>query len=168
MNYKSIILAATLIPTLVFGREIPTAKVLSEQSYNSEQEAAIAALQVAIPLTDKYEVGGVIVLFRDKYYYTVPVSSNQQKTITFHVKPTDGMPVALYHTHPSLARMVNEEEPLFFSAYDVDLAEKNKINSYLGIVADKTIRVYLPGKTPKTNNGIKKVISPGFVISKVE
>lgn len=140
--------------------DLPLSVVSETEAYASPDQAAVAALKLAMPRSDRFENGGVIVERGGSFFYSEPVSNGQTGHIQFRagVRKGDRL-VALYHTHPS-----DEPQSRLFSWDDVAEAQKLGVNSYIGVLGDGTVRFFNPARTPTRafdQPGTK--ISPGRV-----
>ena len=144
---------------------LPQASVSSDSTaYYSEETCAIAALVAVMNLNQGIEYGGFIVEENGKFYYSRPVTNNSSEEIQYDaIVPKNAKFVAVYHTHPDYP------ESNVYSSVDVRFAETNKVNSYLGVQQDDTIRVFEPGKsyvytTDSNSSAVDSTVSDGVVI----
>jgi proteasome lid subunit RPN8/RPN11 len=142
------------------ARELPTSRVTETQAYAGADQAAVAALRIAMPLSQDYENGGAIIERDGAFYYSDPVSNGDTGHIVFKAAfPEGGRLAAIYHTHPS-----SEEDSRMFSWDDVNEARKLNVDSYIGVLGDGTIRFFDPRKTPTHPYQLPGTpISPGRV-----
>lgn len=144
MRYGKAAAALLLACSAAAARELPTSAVTETQAYASADQAAVAALRIAMPLSRDYENGGAIIERDGAFYYSDPVSNGDTGHIAFKAAlPKGSRLAAIYHTHPS-----SEENSRMFSWDDVAEAKKLNLNSYIGVVGDGTIRFFDPLKTP--------------------
>lgn len=155
MHYKtiralSIAATITVILSLLSCNKAPHVPT----SYTAMTTAAIAGLSQAAIASKTIEYVGVVYSLGGMYYYTIPQSSGSN--VGFHnveIKiPKGARFVALYHTHPA------GEFSNYFSKTDVDEANALNITSYVAILADDRVIVYIPNKTPITStDGLRAV-----------
>ncbi|HXT02209.1 MAG TPA: DUF4329 domain-containing protein [Elusimicrobiota bacterium] len=133
-----------LLSAAAAAADLPLSVVSETESYASADQAAIAALRRAMPLSENFENGGVVVERDGSFFYSEPVSNGQTGHIRFRagVRKGDRL-VALYHTHPS-----SEPDSRMFSWDDVAEAKKLDVNSYIGVLGDGTVRFFDPHRTP--------------------
>jgi hypothetical protein len=127
--------------------------------YETLNDAAKAAEAVAMPLSKVYEYGGVLVERNGKFFFTDPVTSGRVGEIKVRALiPAGSHLAALYHTHPGngCGRL--------FSREDVETATGMRLPSYIGAVADGSVRLFAPGM-PKTPSVCHGAFSAGEVIS---
>lgn len=124
--------------------DLPLSAVTETQPYATMDEAAVAALRAAMPLSERFENGGFILLRDGAYYYSDPVSNRRTGHIAFRAAvPAGASMAAVYHTHPD-----DGDASKLFSGDDVREAKALGVPSYIGVMADGTVRRYEPGKTP--------------------
>lgn len=137
------ILSAILVGTLHACGAAHAADLCADQcAYPTPDEAAIAAERAALPLSSHYEYGGAI--YRTSaglYAYTTPQTSHDAHHIEIRAKFA-GKLVAVYHTHPGLGDSNKE-----FSPDDKDVARTLRVPSYIGVVADQSVRRYDPSQS---------------------
>jgi proteasome lid subunit RPN8/RPN11 len=135
----------------------PAATVDLTVPYSSADDAAVAMLQIAMSETKSsdYEYGGFVVVNGDKYYASLPVTDKDTDRVDYIAKvPADYKIVAIYHTHP---KGFKSEQ---YSGVDVQTSKNLQVNSYLGVIADRSIRIFIPGFTstfaddPAANGGV--------------
>lgn len=115
------------------------AVIVDSPAYESVEEAAIAALALALPLSEKYEFGGVIFEIAGRYYYTHPVTSRRHDECTYDAEAPEGARLAaLYHTHTP------HDMAGYFSSADVAMAVRHGVKSYVGLFSKGEIRVFDP------------------------
>jgi proteasome lid subunit RPN8/RPN11 len=131
------------------------------QAFDTLDDAAKAAEAVAMPLSASFEYGGVILEHDGRYYFTQPVTSHERTHLTSAAAIPNGYHLAaLFHSHPG-----SDGVGAFFSTTDVSTAEALHVPSYIGVLADGTVRRFRPGITPTINNAVAHGISPGEVIT---
>lgn len=129
----SLTAAAKDLPEAVLAPDAP--------AYASVDDAARAALLKAMPLSRSHEHGGVILESEGRYYFTEPVTNGRTGEIRFAAMvPSTHRIAAVYHTHPD-----EGEDTLKFSANDVAQARSLGARSYIGVLRDRSIRVFDPG-----------------------
>jgi hypothetical protein len=94
-------------------QDIPFTAVNERVSYDSIDEAAIAALTAVSHPFSRYEFGGMIVERNGRFYFTDAVSTHSVDSVTFRkVKVSYEKVVAVYHTHPIPASMLYDSASL--------------------------------------------------------
>lgn len=120
------------------------ADIQVQQHFTSLESAAIAGLTSA----NKHfgvEYGGVVYKIGDKYYFTNPITQNDNQQVQFAVRLHHGAKiVALFHTHPSAQ---DSDE---FSAMDIKVANALNVPSYIAVQESGEILVYKPGDPTST------------------
>ncbi|HEY8508571.1 MAG TPA: DUF4329 domain-containing protein [Steroidobacteraceae bacterium] len=115
------------------------AVIVDSPAYESVEEAVIAALAIALPLSRKHEFGGVIFEIAGRYYYTHPVTSHRHDECIYDAEaPAGARLAALYHTHTP------HDMAGYFSAADVATAVRHGVKSYVGLFSKREIRVFDP------------------------
>lgn len=139
MNVLCALLLASALPAA--AKDVPDAVLSPDaQAYESVDDAAHAALLEAMPLSRRYEYGGAVMESEGLYYFTAPVTSGRTGEIAFSVlRPSTHRIVGIYHTHPD-----ESEHTLKFSPNDVRQAKALGVRSYIGVMRDRSIRVYDP------------------------
>ncbi len=132
-------LLAAALPT--FAAEIPSARLRPDApAHITVDDAAMAGLREAMPQSRSYEYGGAVLESAGRYYATAPVTNRRTANIDFSVVVPAGHRIAaIYHTHPS-----GEPQSDLFSPNDVRQAKALNVVSYIGVMADRTIRLYDP------------------------
>lgn len=119
-----------------------------ESGYKTVDEAIIAAMEQAIPLSKDYEYGGVIYKYKGAFYFTAPGTSKSNRHVNITARfPKGSKLLALYHTHPP------GDESDLFSGNDVTTSQKLKLPYYMGSYADGSIKVFTPGKSETKKRG---------------
>jgi proteasome lid subunit RPN8/RPN11 len=149
----------------IYAADLPTSRQEETIPYQTLDQAAKAALNVAMPLSkaDQTEYGGIIVELNGAFFYTSAVTTSESTALNFKAAFKHGAHfVGLYHTHPGNLDCSN-----YFSAPDVEIAEKFDITSYIGVVGPNTIRRFIAGKTKKTQPimALHQFIADGVIIS---
>ena len=123
------------------AKDLPEAVLAPDAAaYASVDDAAHAALLVAMPLSRSHEHGGVVLESEGVFYFTVPVTNGRTGEIAFTVLlPSTHRIAGIYHTHPDV-----NEDTVKFSANDVAQAKARGARSYIGVRRDRSIRVYDP------------------------
>jgi hypothetical protein len=106
--------------------------------FETMDEAAIAGIKVAIGESRRYEYGGAIIQVAGGYYATLPVTIGDPNAFKFRLDRRVS-PVGVYHTHPAGGWYSD-----IFSPHDLDVATARGIRSYVGFIADRSIRVFDP------------------------
>ena len=89
------------------------------------------------------EYGGVIYEIAGKFYYSDPVTTNDNQAVTFRIRlQHDAHIVALFHTHP---KGQNNDQ---FSECDIKMARTLKVPSYIVIQDTQQIKVFRTGVDP--------------------
>lgn len=127
------------------ARAIPEARLLPDAAaFISAEDAAIAGLREAMPRSRRYEYGGAVLERDGRFYFTAPVTNRRRAHIAFSVVvPARHRIAAIFHTHPD-----HDTEGEKFSTNDVSQAKELNVVSYLGVLADRTVRVYDPLNMP--------------------
>jgi hypothetical protein len=133
---------AALVACSVPAMASPLA-TLSTDSFDTLDAAALAAEAAAMPLSDHFEYGGVLIERAGRYYYTLPVTSGSNKELALRFSlPGDVKLAASFHTHPKYGDCDN-----YFSPTDVDAATRMRLPSYIGALIDGSIHRFVPGRT---------------------
>ncbi len=150
------------------ARALPIAKVTETVAYAAQNDAAVAALRVALPESGEHEFGGIIVELGGAFYYTDPVSNGDDGDIAFKAVLSAGSRfMAIYHTHPSMKR-----DARLFSPHDVDEARRLGVDSYIGVWRDGTVRFFDPRSTRtfaynSDGAGLGPRVSKGVIIARL-
>lgn len=121
-------------------------------AFESVDEAALAALREALPLSKRWEYAGCIYRLDGEYHYTEPATSKDRYSYDLVFRyPAAAEVVAFYHTHPPA--MFDE----VFSPYDIAAATESGLPSYLGVVDSGELKVFRPGETPVRKRYIARV-----------
>lgn len=142
-----LLLPVLLLPVLLLScSKTPTSTIDYSKKFNTVDECGISMTQKAMSLTKKYEYGGVCIQGTDKKFYgSIPVTHKEIANVKYKLYLLPGTKIAaIYHTHPE------GEYSTFYSNVDVLNVKKMKVLSYLGIMQDKTIRVFKQGFYVKT------------------
>ena len=123
------------------GESRPVTRVAPDApTFDTLGDAARAALDVAMQLSTRVEFGGIIVECGGHYAISNPVSAARAAHVEFDaVVPRDCTLAALYHTHPGESANVSR-----FSSADVFAARALNVRSFIGIVADSSVRMFDP------------------------
>ena len=142
------------------AKDLPEAVLAPDAAaYASVDDAAHAALLVAMPVSQSHEHGGVVLESEGVYYFTTPVTNGRTGEIAFAVLlPSTHRIAGIYHTHPD-----ENEDSVKFSANDVAQAKARGARSYIGVMRDRSIRVFDP-KTMST----QRFIRSGSMLSRGE
>jgi uncharacterized protein DUF4329 len=87
-----------------------------------------------VPLSDRFEHGGVLLNCGGRFTYTAAVSAHDRRSLSYRITiPNVCVLAGLYHTHPAL--------PLaeFFSDDDARGAKRFGVPSFIGLVADGSV-----------------------------
>ena len=108
-------------------------------------QSAVAALDVAMPLSVEYEYGGALYVQKDGCHgFTAPQTSGSKYDLELHIVLPVGAHVAgIYHTHPG------EGDVRRFSGNDVLKQRALRVPSYIGVVS--TREVFALDKSPVIN-----------------
>jgi len=118
--------------------ELPVSRIDRERAYATLDDAAVAALRLAMSVTPAYEWGGALFRCGQDYFPSLPVTSGDSEHVSFRIAQPSGCEVAgIYHTHPGDSEHANR-----FSADDVRTARRLKIPSYIGILRNGRVRVF--------------------------
>ncbi len=103
---------------------------------------AIAILSTLIQQGGCDERAGVIIQNAAGEYRATDPIKGRDDSFELHVRMVRGeYIVALYHTHPACTF---PEKSTVFSPQDVDTAQRLNVPSYIGVMTDKTVRVFDP------------------------
>jgi proteasome lid subunit RPN8/RPN11 len=112
--------------------------------FDSEQQAAFAALTAAAHAGEQWEFGGAIVMYGNKFYYTQPATNREPDSVEYLIGyRKGGHLVALYHTHPK--QNFGEDHSAWFSGEDITAARTLGLDSFIGVLRSHTIREFTPG-----------------------
>lgn len=117
-------------------------KLVQPVAFETIDDAAVAALRIAVPVSRAYEYGGCIYKFEGHYYYTTPVTDRMKDSFIAACEITRDSFVAIYHTHPAGGQ-------IGFSSGDIGIAQQLKVFSYIAILDrgyEKIVR-YTPNQT---------------------
>jgi proteasome lid subunit RPN8/RPN11 len=141
--------------------DVPTTTLNEEPAvHRSLHAAAIAGIDAAFALTVSFEAGGALLKCAEGYYFTEPVTTNQTHHIEFRASvPKDCHIAGIYHTHPATTGDLTR-----FSPADVKVVRTARVPSYIGVAADKSIRVLTPREAePRTYR--ERVSQEAFALS---
>lgn len=140
MTFLTALALFVSLPSVAMER--PKAALLPDAAaYAYADDAATAALRKAMPLSGTLEYGGAILESKGRFYFTEPVTSGRTGEISFSVLvPSTHRIAGIYHTHPD-----ESEDTLLFSDNDVAQAKSLGARSCIGVLRDRSIRVYDPG-----------------------
>lgn len=138
---KVLLVLLTLVSCgYAFSTEIAYSYYENTPGYATEKKAANAALALAIPptLKESVEYGGWLFKCGSKYYYTAPVTINEEATNTVQAfAPSCAKWVGTYHTHvPFPATDGN------FSKQDRGEACRLRVNVWMGVARTGRVRLY--------------------------
>jgi hypothetical protein len=123
--------------------------LLDSRSYPTLEVAALAALAAALPLSERFEYGGVIAECLGSYHVSTPVTNRDEVHVEYEVRIPRGCQLAaLYHTHPS-----NDGRPTRFSPDDVNTARTLGVPSFIGVWADRSVRLFDPSMVATKDYG---------------
>ena len=134
-----------------YQRDIPLTVINERATYDSMDEAAIAALVAISRPFSKYEFGGMIVERDGRFYFTVAVSSHSVDSVTFRMlKEPEENVVAVYHTHPIPETMTydNASYAMRFSPADAEYVRASGYVSYIADSRTRTVRRLEPETLP--------------------
>lgn len=148
-----------------FAGDRPVASVApGATSHTSLDSAALAALAMAAPLSLRFEFGGALVNCAGAYYFTAPVTSDDERRIDFDARVPKGCTLAgLYHTHPGVG-----VEAAQFPVTDVEQARALNVRSYIAVAVDGTVRVYDPATMAVRRDRARLSVGvrhPGIIIA---
>ncbi|MGH7746879.1 MAG: hypothetical protein ACREQ5_19315 [Candidatus Dormibacteria bacterium] len=119
-------------------------------TFDTEDAAAIAAEQVIVndhKNTTTEEAGGVYQTPLDgKFHYTNPVGNGAEGDFSVRIQ-FQGKLVAIYHDHPAYMSGFSEYCSRYLSVPDVQIATQLHLDSYVGVLAEKQIVKWTPGKS---------------------
>lgn len=132
---------ALLAALPVFAADTPSTRLRPDAAtFFTLDDAAVAGLRAAMPLSRVHEYGGAVLERAGRYYATEPVTNRRIANIEFTVVVPESYRIAaIYHTHPD-----GSDESDTFSPNDVRQAKTLNVVSYIGVMADRTIRLYDP------------------------
>jgi hypothetical protein len=111
----------------------------SERCYATVDEAARAALAVALPLSQEVEHGGAIWRINNQFCFSAPVRGSEDM-VRYRIVVSAAMSLAaIYHTHPVSAPMHKRRR---FSDADIAVAVRLRVPSYLGVAGIDDVRVF--------------------------
>lgn len=129
-----------------YAADVPVSYVKEVEVFTTEQDAAKAALALAIKASHSYEFGGAIIELSDgTFRYTEAVSQRGETDLNYRVRAS-GPIVAIYHTHPMHGFEGNTSAACEFSLIDLKVAKATGYNSYIAVVLDHSIRLLHAGK----------------------
>lgn len=71
----------------------------------------MVALRLAAERSEDYECGGVLFEYQGSFYYTDPVTSENEHRLAYEwILPPGGVPRGTYHTHPELAGFSRQDK----------------------------------------------------------
>jgi hypothetical protein len=109
--------------------------------YTTMDEAAVAALRIAVPQSQKFEFAGCLFTDQSKFYFTVPVHSGSEDSFKAAcLAPGNFKLVGLFHTHP-----IGAEYGV--SAPDIKLAKQLNVTSYVAFIEQNQAVKYIPGRS---------------------
>ena len=118
------------------GESLPLALIQSARTFVTLDEAATAALAEALSRGEVYEWGGALFECGDKFFATEPVSAKRSAHVRFRIAKAAGCRLAgIYHTHP------HGDAADRFSSGDVAVVQKLRVDSYIGVAQDRSVRV---------------------------
>lgn len=123
---------------------LPISRIDRERAYASLDQAAVAALRLAMSVTRAYEWGGALFRCGSDYYPSLPVTIGDPHRVRFRVATPSGCELAgIFHTHTSGS---DAEQ---FSPEDVEVMRSFGVPSYLGVTMTGAVRVLRPGMERK-------------------
>ncbi len=131
--------------------------------FDTLEQAAIKASRYAAALSSMNEYGGAVVQCSDtgKFYFTEPVTENQDRRVSFQaVLPKVCKVVGLYHSHP-----LNDGKAHQFSDLDKAMGDKFDLPMYIGVRVDGSVRQYVKNKVGKGDS--QRVVATGSDLSPV-
>lgn len=101
------------------------------------EEAALAAVAEALPLSRTTEHAGALYALDGCHYFTTPQTSGGADTVKVRVQfPGNARLAGIYHTHPN-----NGSTSALFSPDDVAIQIALNLPSFIGVVRDSSVRV---------------------------
>jgi len=133
-------IALVVMSGLVHAASTPVSRVTDSPVFATSDQAALAALSIALEKKPTIEWGGVVFQLKDGgYVYSQPVTGGERETCAYRVEtPRGARLVGIYHTHPQ------HEADDYFSAADIKAATRLGIKSYIGVVSGRHVRVFDP------------------------
>jgi hypothetical protein len=130
----------TFLCVLTYAASMPVSRVMDSPEFPTADEAAIAALSVALKRKPTVEWGGFVFQLRDGgYVYSEPVSSDRREICGYRGEAPAGSRLAgIYHTHPQ------HEADDYFSTRDIATAARMGVKTYIGVVSGRHIRMFDP------------------------
>jgi hypothetical protein len=130
---------ALVLAGIAGGEDLPTSRLADSPAYDSIDDAARAALAIAMPKSGKFEWGGILLRMDTSYFYTEAVTSSSGEFCEYSAQlPPAAVPAGLYHTHTA------HDMDGYFSAADIALARRIGVKSYVGVARTGRIRVFDP------------------------
>ncbi len=124
---------------VVDPKTLPSSELREEKAYPTLEDAAVAALRAAAALSRVYEYGGALLRSDAGYFYTEPVTTGEEKSVSYRTSIPDGFTrVGLYHTHPG------GDGSTVFSPADVQQSKALGLPSFIGVFDDDAVRVFTP------------------------
>jgi hypothetical protein len=142
---------------------LPVSRVIDSPVFATDDEAAVAALAIALEMKPTVEWGGFVFQLRDGgYVFSEPVTSERREVCGYRGEaPAGSRLVGIYHTHPQ------HEADDFFSTRDVATAARIGVKTYIGVVSGRHIRMFDPASMhahPRFKYEQYGDISPGILL----
>jgi len=155
--------ALTVLCGLCEAGSMPVSRVTDSPVFATDDEAAVAALAIALEMKPTVEWGGFVFQLRDGgYVFSEPVTSERREVCGYRgAAPAGSRLVGIYHTHPQ------HEADDFFSTRDIATAERIGVKTYLGVVSGRHIRMFDPASMhahPRFKYEQYGDISPGILL----
>ena len=155
--------ALTVLCGLCFAGSLPVSRVTDSPVFATDDEAALAALALALEMKSTVEWGGFVFQLRDGgYVYSEPVTSARRETLGYRGEaPAGARLVGIYHTHPQ------HEADDYFSTRDIATAAQMGVKTYIGVVSGRHIRMFDPATMhahPRFKYEQYGDISPGVLL----
>lgn len=155
--------AAFALCGLCYAEPLPVSRVTDSREFTSDDDAAVAALAMALNLKPTVEWGGFVFELRDGgYVFSDPVTSQRREVCGYRGEaPAGSRLVGIYHTHPQ------HEADDFFSTRDIATAARMGVKTYIGVVSGRHIRMFDPASMhahPRFKYEQYGDISPGVLL----
>src|SRR5262245_33026091 len=117
---------------------MPISRVTDSPEFSTADDAAIAALSLALERKPTVKWGGFVFQLRGgSYVFSEPVSSDRREVCGYRGEaPAGSRLVGIYHTHPQ------HEADDYFSTRDIATATRVGVKTYIGVVSGRHIRMF--------------------------